>query len=667
MRSRTSWFDKTLYRKHLTRWAPLWGLYTLCLLGGMTMLYVSDGQQFWFASRLSSILMKYIPLVNLVYGALAALMIFGDLYDTKMCYSIHALPIRREAMFLSGIAAGLTFSVLPGLLFTLCSIPLAMGTCVEGAWVIAPLWLLANTFQFMLFFGIAVLCVFLTGNRYTMLLAYIGINFFSIAVYYIIDRLYTPMLYGVVTPSTIKTTLMPFYHVARPIVEVENYWDVMQKYWQNPQDMTAGFIIYWNNIGYLALCGLAGLGFMAVSLVLYRKRKLEFAGDALAVKCLEPLVPILCGLAAGILGYMLVTKTTWRYPDLNQFLLYGILAVAIGVGWFAGKMLLAKSAAVFKLKTFLGWGILTAVMALSLVMTKYDVFKIDDYVPDANQVEMAEFYCGIRQELTDPQDIETVLKIQQGILRDRETNTGIYFLEHDRENVNIFSYYNLPADPNVPLEAGGESREPTLEEMRQALDSHEAYAYETNANVYIDYHMKDGRLIRRRYVMRSNSEAGNLTRQLESNWDALLKQNARPDYAPTGKQYEAVDFSKITRIFLSGIDIPREYLTQEHTDALLAALKADCEAGNLSQSDDLHRGFFSCGSNVFSPTMWLNISTSTGSLYVNIGADSTNTIDWFRERGLNNFLMTQENLCPIEPPAPATPDLTASGDMPAVG
>lgn len=666
MRSKTSWFDKTLYRKHLTRWAPLWGLYTLCLLGGMTMLYVSNGQQFWFASRLSSILQKYVPLVNLVYGALAALMIFGDLYDTRMCYSIHALPLRREAMFLSGIAAGLTFSVLPGLLFTLCSIPLAMGTCVEGAWVIAPLWLLANTFQFMLFFGIAVLCVFLTGNRYTMLLAYIGINFFSMAVFYIVDRLYTPMLYGVVTPETIKTTLMPLYHAARPTVEVESYFDVMQKYWQNPQDMTAGFTIYWNNIGYLALCGLAGLGFMAAALVLYRKRKLEFAGDALAVKCLEPLVPILCGLAAGILGYLVVNRATWRYSVQNPVLLYSILAVAIGVGWFAGKMLLAKSAAVFKPKAFLGWGVLTAVMALSLVMTKYDVFKIDDYVPDANQVEMAEFYCGIRQELTDPQDIETVLKIQQGILRDRETQTGLYFLEHDWENVNIFGYYSLPADPNVPLEAGGESREPTLEEMRQALDSHEAYAYETNANVYIDYHMKDGRLIQRRYVMRSNSEAGNLTRQLESNWDALLKQNVWLGYA-ADSQNEAMDFSKVTRIFLSGIDIPREYLTQEHIDALLAALKADCEAGNLSQTELLHRGFFSYGETVFVQSLRLSIDTSTSSLSVTIGVDSTNTIDWFRERGLDDFLVTQENLCPVEPVEPATSDFTASGDMPAVG
>lgn len=666
MRSKTSWFDKTLYRKHITRWAPLWGLYTLCLLGGMTMLYVSNGQQFWFASRLSSILQKYVPLVNLVYGALAALMIFGDLYDTRMCYSIHALPLRREAMFLSGIAAGLTFSALPGLLFTLCSIPLAMGTCVEGAWVIAPLWLLANTFQFMLFFGIAVLCVFLTGNRYTMLLAYIGINFFSMAVFYIVDRLYTPMLYGVVTPETIKTTLMPLYHAARPTVEVESYFDVMQKYWQNPQDMTAGFTIYWNNIGYLALCGLAGLVFMAAALLLYRKRKLEFAGDALAVKCLEPLVPILCGLAAGILGYLVVNRATWRYSVQNPVLLYSILAVAIGVGWFAGKMLLAKSAAVFKPKAFLGWGLLTAVMALSLVMTKYDVFKIDDYVPDASQVEKAEFYCGIHQELTDPQDIETVLKIQQGILRDRETQTGLYFLEHDWENVNIFGYYSLPADPNVPIEAGGESREPTLEEMRQALDSHEAYAYETNANVYIDYHMKDGRLIQRRYVMRSNSEAGNLTRQLESNWDALLKQNVWLGYA-ADSQNEAMDFSKVTRIFLSGIDIPREYLTQEHIDALIAALKADCEAGNLSQTELLHRGFFSYGETVFVQSLRLSIDTSTSSLSVTIGADSTNTIDWFRERGLNDFLLTQENLCPIEPVEPAASDFTASGDMPAVG
>ena len=35
MRSRTSCFNKTVFRKNLLRFAPVWGVYTLCLVVGI--------------------------------------------------------------------------------------------------------------------------------------------------------------------------------------------------------------------------------------------------------------------------------------------------------------------------------------------------------------------------------------------------------------------------------------------------------------------------------------------------------------------------------------------------------------------------------------------------------------------------------------------------------
>ena len=43
MKSRTSFFNGVIFRKNLTRFAPVWGLYTLCLLLGlMLVISVSD-------------------------------------------------------------------------------------------------------------------------------------------------------------------------------------------------------------------------------------------------------------------------------------------------------------------------------------------------------------------------------------------------------------------------------------------------------------------------------------------------------------------------------------------------------------------------------------------------------------------------------------------------
>ena len=39
MRSKTSCFNKTVFRKNLLRFAPVWGVYTLCLVVGILILY----------------------------------------------------------------------------------------------------------------------------------------------------------------------------------------------------------------------------------------------------------------------------------------------------------------------------------------------------------------------------------------------------------------------------------------------------------------------------------------------------------------------------------------------------------------------------------------------------------------------------------------------------
>lgn len=56
MKSKTSFFNKTVLKKNLTRFAPVMAVYTLCLILGMMMLYQINeemGRTFWFASRIA--------------------------------------------------------------------------------------------------------------------------------------------------------------------------------------------------------------------------------------------------------------------------------------------------------------------------------------------------------------------------------------------------------------------------------------------------------------------------------------------------------------------------------------------------------------------------------------------------------------------------------------
>ena len=105
MKLKTSFFDFAVLKKDLLRFSPVWALY---LIGG---LLVTQGGLAGDPGRSIASTLGYsvssMGMVNLIFGALIAYLLFGDLFRGKMCNALHALPVRREAFFLSHVVAGL--------------------------------------------------------------------------------------------------------------------------------------------------------------------------------------------------------------------------------------------------------------------------------------------------------------------------------------------------------------------------------------------------------------------------------------------------------------------------------------------------------------------------------------------------------------------------------
>jgi hypothetical protein len=102
MKSRISFFDKTVIRKDITRFLPLWLVY---FIGGTLVMLVSTIES--RPESLARSLGTYIGLfgiINLVYALLAAQLLFGDLYNFRLCNALHAMPLRRETWFFSHVA-----------------------------------------------------------------------------------------------------------------------------------------------------------------------------------------------------------------------------------------------------------------------------------------------------------------------------------------------------------------------------------------------------------------------------------------------------------------------------------------------------------------------------------------------------------------------------------
>ena len=165
MRSKTSCFNKTVFRKNLTRFAPIWGVYTLCLVVGILILYGNGGTAkfFHFAYHMTQ-LVEITAVVNLIYAPIVAQLLFGDLYNSRMCNMLHAFPLRRENWFFTNVLSGVAFSVIPTGIMAVIAAPLLAGSIFEGAVTLSWWIFLASNLQYLCFFGMAVFCVMVVGK-----------------------------------------------------------------------------------------------------------------------------------------------------------------------------------------------------------------------------------------------------------------------------------------------------------------------------------------------------------------------------------------------------------------------------------------------------------------------------------------------------------------------
>ena len=217
----------------MTRFAPLWGLYTLCMILGMMLLTQGSGNGYSFQRDLCS-LPQAMNVINFGYAVLAAQLLFGDLYNSRMCNALHALPIRRECWFGTHVAAGFAFSLVPTLIgaLTAAGLDAISNSMVTASWQLPWLNLALMNLQYLFYFGLAVFCVMCVGNRFAMTLVYGIVNFFAVIVYWFYYTIYEPLLYGVFITEEPFVLFCPVWqmidnyeviHVARAEVEHATY------------------------------------------------------------------------------------------------------------------------------------------------------------------------------------------------------------------------------------------------------------------------------------------------------------------------------------------------------------------------------------------------------------------------------------------------------------
>lgn len=438
MLSKRSFFNRTLFRKNLTRFWPLWGgaalagsmvpLYILLALLGMPEANVKANE---FAYALYSVAVYAVPAVTAAYAILCAMAVWGYLFNSRSVGLMHTLPVDRTGLFVTNTLSGLAMVAIPYAVVGLFCCLIALG------WGFFDLTAVVNTaaavvLMALLFFGLATFCAMLTGHIVALPALYLLLNFLAPLLEVLVGALAEAFLVGVVFNGLGVTEFLS------PLFAIYSRFNCGTEPLENGE-----FAPYLTGLWVVALYALAGLALLVLAWLLYRRRHSERAGDVVAFRWLRPVfrygVALLSGLTIGRLLYELLwVAALFQNGEYADFLpMWVCMALAGVLGYYVSSMLLEKSLRVFR-RSWRGVVAVCAGAALVCAAASMDVFGAERWVPDPAEVAavyLGDYEARFQFDQTNPEGIAQVIAIHQAIVEDRDyIRSGVPYDFYERGN-----------------------------------------------------------------------------------------------------------------------------------------------------------------------------------------------------------------------------------------
>lgn len=458
MPSERTFFNKAIYKRALSRFWIIGAAYAvvLCFLTLMCGQYFNseftEVSEYVSYSILSNLTRREI-LAAAAAAVVMAVAVYGWMFRKTSAAYISALPVTREALLISSLLAGLTLLILPCIIAMLVSLLLYGGAgspCTPYLLCSAAAAALMN----IAFFGLASFCTVFTGNAAVLPALYVialyGFVGIEVGIRYITEFL----LFGVRGGTGWELAILsPLYYFSNGYVGSYSY-----------------------ALPLTAIYAAAGVILAGLAVIFFRHRRMEAAGEVVAVPVLRPIFR--WGLAAvGSLGMALLTlKTVFNVgsydagnsstPARVAILLLAMLFGA-AVGWFGADALMRKTLRVFD-RHWKGLGVFCALLCVLVIGGKLDVFGVERYQPDVDEIGYATVtgwgeYYNVKR-IMQPENIEALLSLQKDIIANKKVyenqkgiNTFPLWIEYYGTDGKLLArrVYIYAADKYAPYVTGG--------------------------------------------------------------------------------------------------------------------------------------------------------------------------------------------------------------------
>ena len=458
MPSERTFFNKAIYKRALSRFWIIGAAYAvvLCFLTLMCGRYFSSDftevSEYVSYSILSNLTRREI-LAAAAAAVVMAVAVYGWMFRKTSAAYISALPVTREALLISSLLAGLTLLILPCIIAMLVSLLLYGGAgspCTPYLLCSAAAAALMN----IAFFGLASFCTVFTGNAAVLPALYVIALYGFVGIEVVTRYIAEFLLFGVRGGTGWELAILsPLYYFSNGYVGSYSY-----------------------ALPLAAIYAAAGVILAGLAVIFFRHRRMEAAGEVVAVPVLRPIFR--WGLAAvGSLGMALLTlKTVFNVgsydagnsstPARVAILLLAMLFGA-AVGWFGADALMRKTLRVFD-RHWKGLGVFCALLCVLVIGGKLDVFGVERYQPDVDEIGYATVtgwgeYYNVKR-IMQPENIEALLSLQKDIIANKKVyenqkgiNTFPLWIEYYGTDGKLLvrRVYTYAADKYAPYVTGG--------------------------------------------------------------------------------------------------------------------------------------------------------------------------------------------------------------------
>lgn len=493
MRSKISFFNRTIFRKNITHFWPIWVLYSILCIWSMP-IYSYFNLRNYNGAGLTATEQSYMKVINaldgfdlsmsawviFIFSISSAVAVFSYLYTSRSVNMIHALPVRREELFVTNYLSGILFMLIPQLVSFLITVFIWFGNGINHLEYLLQ-WLGIVTGETFFAYSLGVFCVMLTGNIVAAPAYFVLINYMYKGIWSIWNMVRQALIYGFTGNSEVYGLgLVPFEYFREKVGVV--YPEGAGLKLPTIEGMSC-----------LKWYVLAGVIFAVVALIIYRKRQLECAGDMIVISWIKPVVrwfgAILC---AGLTGELV--QTTFFTEKVLMGKAFPVLLgcwIVVGVLSFFGiEMIIEKQFKIFNKGLVAQCGVLVVLMVLFLGSLEKDVFQLEKQLPKVKDVAEVYVQGSYQRYITEPEKIKENIKLQKNIIASRDEYQQYFRKYYGKNECNYLMVdmtyitktgkkqtwsYNLPIDDYYVKEEGSAVKE--LQEQEANYEDYMTYYF----------------------------------------------------------------------------------------------------------------------------------------------------------------------------------------------